>query len=577
MRLRELESKTGVGRETIRFYIREGLLPEPDRVSRNSAFYSDDHVTRVRAIKRLQEERFLPLGVIKTLLDAEDGDRWLHAGAFPEIDSLLRLRLDGTAPRLSRDEVIAQTGCQPDQFDEAVTLGTVTLDSGGRIAHIQNALFAPDLANQRRQSLLHALDDAERDLAMDAGAHHGESDGPARRVRRVSSIADLRAALGPNDTVVEYAIIDDAATAFIVSGDRLTIVPITTPVDLTDRVSFFVRALEDNARDASIASGRALAERLLDPVLPLLPEGARVLIVAAGALARLPFAALPVVDAAGRPVPLMTRNEVTYLPSLTLFARRRAAGSGALDASVLAVADAVTPEAHSRSLAPLPASRIEAERAASYGSRSQLLAGAGATEQAVKLAASNKYSVVHLATHALLDPVVPERSAVLLGASGDDDGLLQSREIYELPLNGSLIVLSGCRTADGQISGAEGLRSLSRAFLQAGGRAVVGALWDLPDAGAERIVTVFYQTLEDGASAGAALRQAQLSAAGSDPYAVTRTWASMVILGDSSLQINTKGRRPTFTIAAAGFALILITSLAWRRRVRRESRGLYRR
>ena len=185
--------------------------------------------------------------------------------------------------------------------------------------------------------------------------------------------------------------------------------------------------------------------------------------------------------------------------------------------------------------------------------------------------------MVHLATHALLDPVVPERSAVLLGASGDDDGLLQSREIYELPLNGSLIVLSGCRTADGQISGAEGLRSLSRAFLQAGGRAVVGALWDLPDAGAERIVTVFYQTLEDGASAGAALRQAQLSAAGSDPYAVTRTWASMVILGDSSLQINTKGRRPTFTIAAAGFALILITSLAWRRRVRRESRGLYRR
>lgn len=142
MRMRELESKTGVGRETIRFYIREGLLPEPDRASRNSAFYSDDHVTRVRAIKRLQEERFLPLGVIKTLLDAEDGDRWLHAGAFPEIDSLLRVRLDGPGQRLSRTEVIAQTGCQPEQFDEAVALGTVTVDASGRMSQRDAAILS---------------------------------------------------------------------------------------------------------------------------------------------------------------------------------------------------------------------------------------------------------------------------------------------------------------------------------------------------------------------------------------------------------------------------------------------------
>lgn len=142
MRMRELESKTGVGRETIRFYIREGLLPEPDRASRNSAFYSDDHVTRVRAIKRLQEERFLPLGVIKSLLDAEDGGRWLHAGAFPQIDSLLRVRLDGPGQRLSREEVISQTGCQPDQIAEAIALGTVTVDAAGRMSQRDAAILS---------------------------------------------------------------------------------------------------------------------------------------------------------------------------------------------------------------------------------------------------------------------------------------------------------------------------------------------------------------------------------------------------------------------------------------------------
>ena len=39
MRMRDLERATGVGRETIRFYIREGLLPEPERPGRNVAWY----------------------------------------------------------------------------------------------------------------------------------------------------------------------------------------------------------------------------------------------------------------------------------------------------------------------------------------------------------------------------------------------------------------------------------------------------------------------------------------------------------------------------------------------------------
>ena len=56
MRMRELEKASGVGRETIRYYIREGLLPEPTRASRNSAFYSESHVARLRAIKRLQDD-----------------------------------------------------------------------------------------------------------------------------------------------------------------------------------------------------------------------------------------------------------------------------------------------------------------------------------------------------------------------------------------------------------------------------------------------------------------------------------------------------------------------------------------
>ncbi|MFC3712068.1 MerR family transcriptional regulator [Sphingoaurantiacus capsulatus] len=130
MRMRELEQRTGVGRETIRFYIREGLLPEPERASRNSASYTDDHVARVRAIKRLQEERFLPLAIIKNLLDASDSDSWLHADAFPHLDATLRARLDGgERPTLAR--VMEQTGAAREDIDHAVASRAISIAADG--------------------------------------------------------------------------------------------------------------------------------------------------------------------------------------------------------------------------------------------------------------------------------------------------------------------------------------------------------------------------------------------------------------------------------------------------------------
>lgn len=132
MRMRELEKRTGVGRETIRFYIREGLLPEPERASRNSASYTDDHVARVRAIKRLQEERFLPLAVIKNLLEASGDDAWLHAEAFPHLDAMLRARLD-QGERIPLARVMEQAGATHADIEEAVESGAISIGADGRI------------------------------------------------------------------------------------------------------------------------------------------------------------------------------------------------------------------------------------------------------------------------------------------------------------------------------------------------------------------------------------------------------------------------------------------------------------
>jgi DNA-binding transcriptional MerR regulator len=74
LRMRELAAQSGVSAATIKHYLREGLLPEPVRTSRNMAYYPPDFVDRIRVIKQLQEERFMPLKAIKRVME-EDPER----------------------------------------------------------------------------------------------------------------------------------------------------------------------------------------------------------------------------------------------------------------------------------------------------------------------------------------------------------------------------------------------------------------------------------------------------------------------------------------------------------------------
>jgi DNA-binding transcriptional MerR regulator len=68
LKMGELAERSGVSTGTIKHYLREGLLGEGDdivRTSRNMAYYPPEYVERIKLIKRLQEDRFMPLRVIK--------------------------------------------------------------------------------------------------------------------------------------------------------------------------------------------------------------------------------------------------------------------------------------------------------------------------------------------------------------------------------------------------------------------------------------------------------------------------------------------------------------------------------
>jgi DNA-binding transcriptional MerR regulator len=80
LKMSELAERSGVSAGTIKHYLREGLLGDEDaieRTSRNMAWYPPEFVARIRLIKRLQEERFMPLRVIREVI--HDDPRRLQA------------------------------------------------------------------------------------------------------------------------------------------------------------------------------------------------------------------------------------------------------------------------------------------------------------------------------------------------------------------------------------------------------------------------------------------------------------------------------------------------------------------
>jgi DNA-binding transcriptional MerR regulator len=128
LRMGELAEASGVSAATIKHYLREGLLPEPVKTSRNMAYYPAEFAERIRLIKQLQEERYMPLRVIKDLLE-EDPAR---AKALIELgDRMLERVLEGESERVSAAEVRHRYGVPQDALERLAELEVLTRDKKG--------------------------------------------------------------------------------------------------------------------------------------------------------------------------------------------------------------------------------------------------------------------------------------------------------------------------------------------------------------------------------------------------------------------------------------------------------------
>jgi DNA-binding transcriptional MerR regulator len=133
LKMRELAQASGVSAGTIKHYLREGLLPDPVKTSKNMAYYPPAFVERIRLIKRLQEQRFMPLKAIRAVLEEDPG----RAEALVELeDRILESAIGPERSRVPAAELRRRYGITQEALDRLGQIGILTPNGRG-YSHVE--------------------------------------------------------------------------------------------------------------------------------------------------------------------------------------------------------------------------------------------------------------------------------------------------------------------------------------------------------------------------------------------------------------------------------------------------------
>jgi len=185
-----------------------------------------------------------------------------------------------------------------------------------------------------------------------------------------------------------------------------------------------------------------------------------------------------------------------------------------------------------------------------------------ASEQAFRQEAG-RYAILHLATHATIADRNPLYNQLFFspeGSKAENDGLLETHELYRMHIPADLVVLSACQTGTGTLQLGEGIISLSRGFRMAGSSSLLVSLWDVPDEPTAALMKAFYQELIQGQPKDMALQRAQLAYLARQQesvYAHPRFWAGFVPLGNME-PLTYLGKSSLRYVWIAGGLLLLV-------------------
>jgi len=392
------------------------------------------------------------------------------------------------------------------------------------------------------ESRLDALESARRaareELAAfetSLAARHPELAARRGEVRPLT-MSDVRNVLTDHKTaIVEYVVADRQLFAFLLTNEsgRVTVDGCAINIEaaqLARRTELFRERI--GARDFAIESdARAFYHILLESFRGRLAGKSRVTVVPDGALWNLPFQAL-----LGPEGYVIEAAAVSYAPSITVLREilqlPRTTGPRTLLAMAKSQFGAISPS----SLEPLPDAETQVRLLREiYGpERSVAYIGKEATESRFKAAASH-YTVLHLATHGVLDEASPLYSHLLLSPDRDsspDDGRLEAWEIMNMKLTADVVVLAACDTGRGRVAPGEGVLGTMWALFAAGARSMVVSQYSVESKSTTALLVAFHRRLAAGGSKAAAMRAAAIELLRTPRYAHPYYWAGFMLVGD---------------------------------------------
>ena len=157
-----------------------------------------------------------------------------------------------------------------------------------------------------------------------------------------------------------------------------------------------------------------------------------------------------------------------------------------------------------------------------------------ATEDKIKNLPTN-FSVLHFATHGVLDYDEPKNSYLVMAKSGGSDGRFQIKELFgqDLMDNLNLVVLSACQTAviDKKTENHNDPVSPASAFINQGVKSVIATLWNVDDDATAILMENFYKNIKT-MNLTDALRKAQVDLSKNPKYNSPYFWSPFILIGN---------------------------------------------
>lgn len=372
----------------------------------------------------------------------------------------------------------------------------------------------------------------------------------------IISLNSVRSALGENEAGLRMMVNEYGVSAILFTGNEtITWSVDITQGDLRNRINNLRDGITENRPLEQVNSSLEEMGRLLftEDARNLLLTVDRLILSPDGILSYIPFEALRLWDDRYMVEQLIVSQTPSFTVREIILERERPKREShralAMANPVFEQSDApqltaepVIAVTRSENFRPLPFSGLEGDWLKSYfPGEVNLLSGEHASESYFSNSDLNQYSLIHFATHGIMEDTNPRLSRIVLSAPGPDeteiDGLLTVSEIYQLDLSPDLVVLSACNTGLGRLIDGEGILGFQRAFLQAGSASVAVTLWSVEDRSTAMLMRSFYQNLNrlnsegEGMDYAKALRQARLEMISRPGFNHPYQWASFILTG----------------------------------------------